>query len=67
MKSNEERRSKLSQICTMKTAYHQKYKTQTKKEERQTDKQTSKLKSFRKISQRIIQFTPNVNKQRQRS
>ena len=65
MKSNEERRSKLSQICTMKTAYHQKYKTQTKKEERQTDKQ--KLKSFRKINQRIIQFTPNVNKQRQRS
>ena len=50
----------------MKTAYHQKYKTQTKKEERQTDKQ-KKLKSFRRISQRIIQFTPKVNKQRQRS
>ena len=43
MKSNEERRSKLSQICTMKTAYHQKYKTQTKKEERQTDKQKVKV------------------------
>ena len=43
MKSNEERRSKLSQICTMKTAYHQKYKTQTKKEERQTDKQEVKI------------------------
>lgn len=65
MKSNEEGRRNISQICTMKTAYHQKYKTQTKKEERQTDKQ--KLKSFRKISQRIIQFTPKVNKQRQRS
>ena len=46
-KSNKERRSKLSQICTMKTAYHQKYKTQTKKEERQTDKQ-DKLKVFPK-------------------
>ena len=44
MKSNEERRSKLSQICTMKTAYHQKYKTQTKKEERQT-----KVKVFPKV------------------
>ena len=39
MKSNEERRSKLSQICTMKTAYHQKYKTQTN---RKKDKQTNK-------------------------
>ena len=27
----------------MKTAYHQKYKTQTKKEERQTDKQKVKV------------------------
>ena len=64
MKSNEERRSKLSQICTMKTAYHQSIK---RRQKRKKDKQTSKLKSFRKISQRIIQFTPNVNKQRQRS
>lgn len=31
----------------MKTAYHQKYKTQTKKEERQTDKQ--KVKVFPKV------------------
>jgi len=49
----------------MKTAYHQKYKTQTN---RKKDKQTKKkLKSFRKRCQRIIQFTPKVNKQRQRS
>ena len=65
MKSNEERRRKLSQICTMKTAYHQSIKR--RQTGRKTNRQTKKLKSFRKKCQRIIQFTPKVNKQRQRS
>ena len=46
MKSNEERRSKLSQICTMKTAYHQSIKR--RQTGRKTNRQTKKVKVFPK-------------------